>query len=163
MSPTARKIAAALLLLLGVQLWLIVGRSQWGNLPGPIAWAIVLVVSLVPPINRRIVKLIDRVAQPAPRTRLIVSLAIAIVVGGYLYFTAVRQGRDFFPKILDESSYAIQARMIAAGRLWTAAHPAAESFDSAYVLVRPVYASMYFPGTALMLVPAVWLGLPWWA
>jgi hypothetical protein len=52
--------------------------------------------------------------------------------------------------------------MLAAGRMWMPAHPAADSFDSPYVIVRPFYASMYFPGTALALVPAVWLGLPWW-
>jgi hypothetical protein len=177
MSPTARKIAAALLLLLGVQLWLIVGRSQWGNalagltLPvggirvrvsGLVVWAAVVVLALVPAVSRRVVRVLEQVARPSPRTRLVAAAAIALVVGLYLYATAVSQGREFILKILDENSYAIGARMLAAGRLWTAAHPAAESFDSAYVLVRPVYASMYFPGTALMLVPAVWLGLPWW-
>ena len=162
MSPTVRKITAGLLLVVGVQLWLIVGRSQWGNLPHWWVWAAILIVSLVPALNRLIVRALDRVATPTPRTRLMIALAVAVVAGGYLYFTALRQQRDFFPKILDEGSYAIQARMLAAGRLWMEPHPAAESFDSAYVLVRPVYASMYFPGTALALVPGAWAGAAWW-
>jgi hypothetical protein len=93
---------------------------------------------------------------------LIVTFAIMIASGAYLYITAVQQHRDFFLKIEDEHSYAIQARMLAGGRLWLPAHPAAESFDAPALLVQPVYASMYFPGTALALVPFVWLGCAWW-
>jgi hypothetical protein len=158
-----RTIVALLLLIVGVQFWLVLGRGDWGYLPGPITWAAILLVALLPPVNRRIARLLERIAQPSPRTRLVIAVMLSIAAGVYLYCTAVRQQRDFFLKIHDEHSYAIQARMLAVGRLWTAAHPAAESFDSPYVLVRPVYASMYFPGTALMLVPGVWLGLPWWA
>ena len=163
MSPSLRKIAAGLLAIVGVQLWLVFGRGDWGYLPGPIIWAAILLFALLPPANRRIAQVFERIAQPGPRMRLIVAFALAIVAGGYLYFTAVHQHRDFFLKIHDEHSYAIQARMLATGRLWMPSHPAAESFDSPYVLVQPVYSSMYFPGTALMLVPGVWLGLTWWA
>ena len=162
MSRTARRITAALLLVVGVQLWLILGRGQPGNLPGIIVWAAILLVALLPPVNHRIARVLERVANPSPRMRLFVAVVIAIVAGVYLYVTAVRQQRDFFLKIHDEHIYAIQARMLAAGKLWLRPHGAAESFDSPYVLVRPVYGSMYFPGTALALVPAVWLGLPWW-
>ena len=107
MSPTVRKITAALLLVLGVQLWLIVGRSQWGNLPHWMVWVAILAVLLVPAANRWIVRAHDCLAQPSPRMRRIVSVIIAVAAGSYLYFTAVRQQRDFFPKILDEGSYAI--------------------------------------------------------
>ena len=162
MSRIVRNIVGALLLVVGAQLWLILGRGQPGNLPHWAAWAAILLVALLPPVNRRIAAAMDQIARPSPRGRLITAVIIALVAGGYLYFTAVRQQRDFLLKIHDEQSYAIQARMLAAGRLWMPPHPAAESFDSPYILVRPVYASMYFPGTALMLVPAVWLGLPWW-
>jgi len=162
MSAAARTIVAALLLVLGVQFWLVAGRGEWGNLPGPIVWAAIMLIALLPRVNRRIAAAIHSIARPSPRRRLVIGFVIAIAAGGYLYFTAVRQQRDFFLKIHDEHSYAIQARMLADGRLWMPAHPAADSFDSPYVLVRPVYASMYFPGTALTLVPGVWLGLPWW-
>jgi hypothetical protein len=162
MSAIVRNIVTVLLLVVGVQLWLIVGGWEPGRPPGPIVWAAILLVALVPPVNRRIVPALEWIAHPSPRARLIVAVVLALVAGVYLYFTAVAQQRDFFLKIHDEHSYAIQARMLASGRLWLAPHPVAESFDSPYVIVRPVYASMYFPGTALMLVPAVWFGLPWW-
>ena len=52
-------------------------------------------------------------------------------------------------------------RMLAQGRFWMPAIPLPEFFDSFYVLVKPVYASMYFPGTAIMYVPALLLHLPY--
>jgi hypothetical protein len=162
MSAAARTIVVILLFVLGVQLWLVTGRGEWGNLPGPIVWTAVLLAALLPPANRRVAAALQSIARPSPRRRLVISFVLAIAAGAYLYFTAVRQQRDFFLKIHDEHSYAIQARMLAGGRLWMPSHPAADSFDSPYVLVRPVYASMYFPGAALTLVPAVWLGMPWW-
>ena len=54
-----------------------------------------------------------------------------------------------------------QAQMLARGRLWLPAHPAADSFESFHIHVRPVYASMVFPGATLFHVPAVWLKLPY--
>jgi hypothetical protein len=42
------------------------------------------------------------------------------------------------------------------------AHPLADFFDTFYVFVKPVYASLTWPGTSLMFVPSVWLGLPPW-
>src|SRR5687768_10696466 len=162
MSSTARQVMVALLLVVGIQLWLIIGRSQWGELPHPMVWLALLLLALLPWFNVRLSAWFDRVRNPSPRTRLITAAAIAIVTAVYLYSTAIHQGRDFFLKIPDEHSYSIQARMLATGRLWLAAHPAAESFDAPYLLVRPVYASQYFPGTALFLVPFVWLGAALW-
>src|SRR5207249_2836245 len=50
----------------------------------------------------------------------------------------------------------------ARGRLWMPPHPLADFFETFFVLTRPVYAPIYFPGTALMYVPTVWLKLPYW-
>src|SRR4029434_6598264 len=47
-------------------------------------------------------------------------------------------------------------------KLWTHPHDLAEFFETFHVLEKPVYASVYFPGTALMYLPAVWLNLPFW-
>ena len=52
--------------------------------------------------------------------------------------------------------------MLAEGRLWMPKHELADFFDTFYVLSRPKYASLYFPGAALLYVPTVWLGLPTW-
>src|SRR5438477_605030 len=55
------------------------------------------------------------------------------------------------------------AGLLAAGALlWLPPHPLADFFDTFYVLVRPKYASLYFPGAALTYVPTVWLHLPAW-
>src|SRR2546421_5439332 len=52
--------------------------------------------------------------------------------------------------------------MVARGRLWMPQHTLADFFDSFHILVRPVYASIYFPGTAILNAPGVWLRLPTW-
>jgi 4-amino-4-deoxy-L-arabinose transferase-like glycosyltransferase len=41
-------------------------------------------------------------------------------------------------------------------------HPLGDAFQSFHVLVQPLYTSIYFPGTALINVPMVWLHLPHW-
>src|SRR5262249_24871183 len=35
-------------------------------------------------------------------------------------------------------------------------------FETFYVFTKPVYASMYFPGTALLYLPWAWFGIPAW-
>ena len=74
----------------------------------------------------------------------------------------MRQQRDLFPKYHDEHMHLVQMQLIAHGTLWRAPHPLADAFETFHVLTKPVYASIYFPGTAMLYVPAVWLGLPWW-
>ncbi|MEA2710227.1 MAG: hypothetical protein QOF78_2828, partial [Phycisphaerales bacterium] len=92
--------------------------------------------------------------------RLALGIALAAVV--YLYATAVLQQRDFIAKFHDEHMHLIQMQMLSIGRLWMPPHPLADFFDTFHILVRPVYASIYFPGTALMYVAGVWLNLPPW-
>ncbi len=66
------------------------------------------------------------------------------------------------PYVHDELSYLIQARQFATGHLWTRPHPLGVFFDSFQLLVTPVYASAYFPGTALLYVPGIWAhAAPW--
>src|SRR5215210_7969441 len=52
--------------------------------------------------------------------------------------------------------------MLAHGRLWMPRHPLADFFESFYLIVKPVYCSIYFPGTALMFAPMEWVGWPAW-
>ena len=98
------------------------------------------------------------IGQPADGR---VSLGAGILAGLFLGLSAYTQHRQFFPYVVDESSYLIQAHQLAHGRLWFPAHPLGLSFDSFQLLTRGrVYASAYFPGTALLYVPGIWLGFP---
>ena len=89
-------------------------------------------------------------------------MIIAALATIYLLGTAAFQERDFFPRFHDEHAYLLQARMLAHGRLWAPQHPLADFFETIHVHVKPVYAPIYFPGAALMHMPGVWLGVPYW-
>jgi hypothetical protein len=119
-------------------------------------------VAALPPIANRIAALTRRIESLSPSTRRRVTIIIWAVATLYLAGTAWLQARDLFPRLHDEQSYTIGARMLARGRLWMPQHPLADFFESFHIFVRPVYASIYFPGTALMNVPGSWFGLPSW-
>ena len=89
-------------------------------------------------------------------------LLIFLMSTAYLLLTALGQHRDMVPKFHDEFMHLLQMRMLAAGRLWMPQHPLADFFETFHVLVKPVYASIYFPGTALLYVPTIWFHLPFW-
>jgi len=55
------------------------------------------------------------------------------------------------PRIHDEFSYTVMADTFSQGRLAGSKPPLPEFFDSFHVLVRPVYASKYFPAQGLFL------------
>lgn len=88
--------------------------------------------------------------------------ALFLVASGYLTATAFGQGRPLLPMFHDEQMFLVQTQMLAHGRLWLPAHPLADAFETFHIFVRPVYAPMHFPGTAMLNVAAVWLALPWW-
>jgi Dolichyl-phosphate-mannose-protein mannosyltransferase len=90
------------------------------------------------------------------------SVAAAVAAVAYLLATAWQQHRQLTPLLHDEFSYLIQAHQLAHGRLWMPSHPLAAFFDSFQLIVHPIYASIYFPGTALLYVPGIWLHLPAW-
>ncbi|MGB7157096.1 MAG: hypothetical protein WBD40_03455 [Tepidisphaeraceae bacterium] len=105
---------------------------------------------------------LERLRRPSPRAQAYAFVAITILSAVYLTISTVTSGRDLLPKSHDEHSYAIQTRMLARGRLWMPQHSLADFFESFQMLARPVYASIYFPGSALMYVPGAWLSLPPW-
>jgi hypothetical protein len=132
---------------------------------GPWRWAFVLlaaVAGFTTPAARWSAAIGRRIAAPAPAARRRVALALALAASGYLLLTALLQDRDLFPKTHDDLSYLLQIRMLSVGRLWLPAHPLPDFFDTFYVLARPVYASLYFPGAALLYLPTAWLDLPTW-
>jgi hypothetical protein len=156
----------------GLVVWalLCAGLVLWAILPRPVEmprspwwrWAVVGVAvgaALVPAVNRWMAARLERVRAPTARGRAMTGVIVSVVVAAYLLLTAFEQNRDLFPKTYDEASYTIQARQFAKGRLAYPQHELADFFDAPNLLVRPVYASAYFPGAALIFVPGVWLGL----
>jgi len=162
LSPRLRSIVVPLLIVLGIQCWLIFGRSDFARTFQLWLLAGAVVVSIIPPINRTAVAAIDRVRSPSVKVRYIAAGVIASISAAYLVETAWFQGRNFQPKWQDELSYIVQFQQLATGRLWMPRHALADFFDSFQLIVDPVYASMYFPGASLFYVWATLLKLPYW-
>lgn len=121
--------------------------------------AVVAVISLR---NGHFLRWMAPLSNPSARNRAWIAAAIWAAAFVYLIFTARQQHRDLFPRIHDECSYTIQAKMLAVGRLWLPQHELADFFETFHFLTKPVYGSIYFPGAALMNVPGVWLRQPSW-
>ncbi|MEM9882043.1 MAG: glycosyltransferase family 39 protein [Planctomycetota bacterium] len=95
-----------------------------------------------------------------PARRGLVASVFFVVSPAYFGLSAWLQDRTLAPMWSDEFSYLTQAQIFAAGRLWLPPHTHPEFFNSFHLLVEPLYLSKYFPGTALLLTPGVWMGLP---
>ena len=149
------------LLLLGVECWLVLGGGNYGHEYKPLIILAAIVAGMIWPINWIFNWLWNAASRPSPRARLGIALAIGIASSLCLYATQRYERIPIHPKFHDEFSYLIQMRMLARGRLWMPAIPLADFFDTFYLLVTPVYASMYFPGTAIMYVPALLGHLPY--
>jgi hypothetical protein len=155
-----RLISIAILVLLGVGLWLLSGN----DVP-LLRWNIVLAVTaitIVPGINRKLATGMERLRVLSPAARWKLALGAGVAASIYLAATAFDQARDLFPKMEDECSYVLGAQMLAHGRLWLPAHALPDFFETFWVTVKPVYCSCYFPGTALMFSPMFWLHSPYW-
>ena len=119
-------------------------------------------IGLIPPIARQIQRLAAWLESLSARRHAVLLLAISVTLPAYFYIAAVHGQRPLVPLMHDEQMYLLQARQLANGHLVMPALPMGDFFDTFYVFVKPVYASMYFPGTALAYVPAVWMNLPYW-
>jgi hypothetical protein len=174
MHSRAQKIIAILLLVLGLQIWLTIGHGHgidvfvfhWhrigliGAYPQALIWA--AAIALIPPARRFVFAQLQRMRDPSPAARAWSAVAIAIASTCYLLWTGHYQHRDFIAKFHDEFMHLLQIQMLAHGHLWYPQHPLADFFESFHIFVKPVYASIYFPGTALAYVPIVWLRIPFW-
>ncbi len=157
-----RPVIVGLLLILGVQSWLVVGDGIWGRPANLYALGCAALIALLPPTRDRLDGFLQRLRNPTAASRRVTMAAIFVGAAAYLYVAARYQGRPFELRWPDEFSYLLQMRMLASGRLWMPAHPLADFFDTFYMIFRPVYASQYSPGTAMLFVPALWLGAPLW-
>ncbi len=64
--------------------------------------------------------------------------------------------------IFDASAYLFAAKMYALGHLSVPVPPAADRFPGAFMIqYNGRWFGQYAPGTALTLVPGIWLGIPW--
>jgi 4-amino-4-deoxy-L-arabinose transferase-like glycosyltransferase len=164
--PWVSKFVAVGLLIFGVELWLTLMHGRYGRFYEPPVLLGALLVSLIWPLSKRIDAGVTHcdawLGQRNGR--------MALVIGVGMFFFLLWQPADpmepqLFLRFHDEHSYMIQSQMLARGRLWMPAYPPqiAPFFDNFYLLVDRVYASVYFPGTALLMVPGIWLNLPYWA
>jgi 4-amino-4-deoxy-L-arabinose transferase-like glycosyltransferase len=119
-----------------------------------------LALAFIRPLGAEVGRLLDRLTQPTRGAALITAGCVAAATFAYQWISAVVHSRDLTPHSHDACSYLIQAQMLARGRLWMPTPPLADFFETFHVLMHPVYASIYFPGTALLYVPGVWLGAP---
>jgi hypothetical protein len=151
-----------LLLFFGVQLWFVIMHGVGIRRYQTTLIAIAAIIAAIRPAARKITFLLDRIRRPTQRTISIAGVCIFIIAAGFLYFQAATQHRDFGLRYQDEYSYRIQSQMVAQGELWKPAHPLAEFFETFQLIATPVYASIYFPGTAILSAPGVWLDWPKW-
>jgi hypothetical protein len=162
LGPRAWWLLAVLLLAWGLRLALLPEHPLYSY-----TWPVRLVMlapllALLPPVAWAVSRGIGRVRHMPRRARGWVALALAAGATTYLYTSAVRQGVRLVPTVKDEYSYLLQARMLSAGRLWLPRHPLADFFETTAVLTDRVYASVYPPGTALLLAPGAALDWPHW-
>jgi hypothetical protein len=153
-------------------IFLAAGLAFWWRTGGPnsitifqIAILVVAAVAaLISPINSAVSRIAGQINTALATRRNSTAVVIAVLTAAYLLILAARNDDSLFLKINDEHAYMIQARMLAAGRLWMPAYPPQISpfFDALAMITDRVYAPMYFPGTALVTVPFIWLHLPYW-
>jgi hypothetical protein len=160
MMAKLRNVLVLLLVLVGVP-WLVCHTF-------PIWWiqiGVIVAVGLIGrtrAVSQAAAAVFLRLRHPSPRQLQWATVCVWIVSTCYLLFTAFHQHRELFPRLHDEHAYLLQSRMIAIGRLWEPRHPAADFFENFFVLSHPVYAPIYFPGTALLNAPFVRLSMPYW-
>lgn len=154
-AETARWVAGGESILAG---WLCGPNADW--LPY-LAWLIVA------PLFWRIRT--RRVTTPAADTRLRTDVrrawvgAILVATSAFAASWYVGSQMDGLPPAYhDEYSYLFQARTFLAGRLWFAGFkPMPELFDQMHVLNEGRFASRFFPGVGLWIVPFEAMGNPW--
>lgn len=102
---------------------------------------------------------LERIVLRSPRRWfLAVTMALAIVSSAlFSYFVMAAAAH-----IQDEIAIVFQARLFAEGKLWAQTPALIDFFDWEYIVVDgDKWYSKYFPAPSLLLVPGVWVGLPW--
>jgi len=161
-APAHAQISLFLAILMGVALWWVLGRGNWGTFPQKVALGLAALAGALPWPRAAVTSALDRLRNLSPRGLRVMTLGVFAGTATYLLITALWQHRTLWPKWHDHQMTLLQAQMLAHGRLWMPQHSCADFFETFYIFVKPVYAAMYFPGAALFFVPAAWLDLPTW-
>lgn len=90
------------------------------------------------------------------------TFAILLLSWAYFVIAAWASGRDRSLLWMDERMEMVQVQLLSRGMLSAPQHPLADHLETFFVFVKPVYAALYFPGTALLYTPLHALGLPPW-
>jgi hypothetical protein len=123
--------------------------------------ACALLLALIPHTRKFVSRCLDCLRRPSPLARRLTALAIFLLSGPLLYALAMGGQRLMWPVWHDENMYRLQTTFLAHGKIVMPALKLPDFFDVPYVFVRHCYAPVYFPGTALLHVPAAWLHLPY--
>jgi len=90
-----------------------------------------------------------------------VALVVLLASFGFVSWIAAVQYNGE-PHIYDASAYVFAAKMYALGHLSVPIPPAVDRFPGPFMLqFADQWFGQYPPGTALTLVPGIWLGIPW--
>lgn len=158
----ARRALVILLLVAGCCFWFAYdGRRDYTPLQMQ-TLGLFVVLACVPAVNAKTHAALEALRNPIPRRRALVALCIAFAAGLYLFILVILEHQTHYPRFHDESMHLIQAQMLARGRLWMPPHPLPQFFETFFIFVTPVYASMQFPGTSILYVPGIWCGWPFW-
>ncbi|UCD30420.1 MAG: glycosyltransferase family 39 protein [Planctomycetota bacterium] len=69
---------------------------------------------------------------------------------------------ESFPNVIDEIAMLFQAKLLATGRLFAETPKLIDFFDTEFIVADgPRWYGKYFIGSSLILIPGVWLGVPW--
>ena len=91
------------------------------------------------------------------RRFLIGTCAAAFIIPLALRFALLHNA----PLTDDESAYRFAAELLASGRLWVASPPMKLFFDQNFIINDGRMYPVYFLGWPALLVPGVWIGMPW--
>ena len=100
---------------------------------------------------------LGRIQQIAAKRRLVISAIGCLALLGCIAVAGLIH--EPVSHIHDEFSYVLMSNTLASGHVSNPSPPLPEFFDTFHVLVRPVYASKYFPGQGLFL--GGWPTLSW--
>ncbi len=96
-------------------------------------------------------------------TKAVHPIALIALVGSLVFVVWIALVQfNAEPHIYDASAYFFAAKMYAEGHLWVSIPKLADLFPGPFMVqFDGRWFAQYAPGTALMLVPGIWLGVPW--